>query len=319
MNKKYQVFVSSTFRDLEEERAKVIEILLNKDCIPVGMEYFPAIGEDQMTQIKELIDECDYFILILGGKYGSIEPVSEKSYTQLEYEYAVEKGIPISAFYVADKNKLTVDKTESESKRAGKLSDFESLVKRKLCKDWTNADDLAGKVSTSLDSQIKRNPRCGWVRANKVSSDEANRKILELQAENKKLTEEINFLSSKSPAGNELYQQGKDIFSIHYELFDFVEGQQNDFIDRTWNDIFLSISTLLLKPVSEEGIKDTLQEALLPPCARIDPSDFQTILIQLMALKLIMTDVAKDYGVYTYWVLTPYGRSEMVKLKAIKR
>ena len=116
-----------------------------------------------------------------------------------------------------------------------------------------------------------------------------------------------------------MYQQGEDVFSIHYELFDWVEGQHKDSIDKTWNDIFLSISTLLLKPVSEEGIKDTLQEALLPPGARIDSSDFQTILIQLMALKLIMTDVAKDYGVYTYWVLTPYGRSEMVKLKAIKR
>jgi hypothetical protein len=319
MNKKYQVFVSSTFKDLEEERAKVIETLLNKDCIPLGMEYFPAVGEDQMTLIKELIDECDYYILILGGKYGSIEPVSGKSYTQLEYEYAVEKGIPISVFYVKDKSKLTGDKIELDNDRATKLSDFESLVKKKVCKEWTNADDLAGKVSTSLDYQIKHKPRCGWVRANKVSSDEANRKILDLQAENKKLTEEINFLSSKQPEGNKLYQQGEDVFSIHYELFDWVEGQHKDSIDKTWNDIFLSISTLLLKPISEEGIEETLQKKLLPQGACIDTSDFQTILIQLMALKLITTDVAKDYGVYTYWVLTPYGRTEMVKLKAIKR
>jgi len=319
MNKKYQVFVSSTFKDLVEERAKVIETLLNKDCIPVGMEYFPAVGEDQMTLIKELIDECDYYILILGGKYGSIEPVSGKSYTQLEYEYAVEKEIPISAFYVENKDMLTNDKIELHSEVRDKLSKFESLVKSKMCKDWTNADDLAGKVSTSLDSQIKRNPRCGWVRANKVSSDEANRKILELQAENKKLTEEINFLTSKSPEGNELYQQGEDVFSIHYAVSCWPEEDYMDSIDKTWNDIFLSVSTLLLKPVSEEAIKEKLEESLPQNHTRIDVSDFQTIIIQLMALKLITTDVAKDYGVYTYWVLTPYGRSEMVKLKAIKR
>ena len=136
MNKKYQVFVSSTFKDLVEERAKVIETLLNKDCIPVGMEYFPAVGEDQMTLIKELIDECDYYILILGGKYGSIEPVSGKSYTQLEYEYAVEKEIPISAFYVENKDILTNDKIELHPEVRDKLSKFESLVKSKMCKLW---------------------------------------------------------------------------------------------------------------------------------------------------------------------------------------
>ena len=103
MDKKYQVFVSSTFEDLKEERERVIETLLNKNCIPVGMEYFPAADDEQMTIIRQLIDECDYYVLILGGRYGSIEPKTQKSYTQLEYEYALERGIPISAFYIKDK------------------------------------------------------------------------------------------------------------------------------------------------------------------------------------------------------------------------
>jgi hypothetical protein len=78
---------------------------------------------------------------------------------------------------------------------------------------------------------------------------------------------------------------------------------------------------LLLKPVSEESIKEKLQKEFIPVFYVIDKSDFQTILIQLMALKLISTDIGKDYGssAYTYWVLTQYGRSEMVRLKAIKR
>ena len=91
--------MSPTFEDLKEARAKVIEMLLNKNCIPVGMEYFPAMNENQLTVIKRLISECDYYILIIGAKYGTVEPSSDKSYTQLEYEYAVEKSIPISAFF----------------------------------------------------------------------------------------------------------------------------------------------------------------------------------------------------------------------------
>ena len=68
-----------------------------------------------------------------------------------------------------------------------KFSDFESLVESRMYKSWTNADDLAGKVSTSLDYQIKHHPRYGWVRGNSVASSEANAKIIKLQEENEKL------------------------------------------------------------------------------------------------------------------------------------
>jgi len=63
MEKKYQVFVSSTYKDLTEERQEVIQALLELDCIPVGMEMFPAADDDQWTLIKRLIDDCDYYIL----------------------------------------------------------------------------------------------------------------------------------------------------------------------------------------------------------------------------------------------------------------
>ena len=71
MDKRYQVFVSSTYEDLIEERLEVMKALLELDCIPCGMEYFPAANEDQWTFIKKLIDVCDYYVVIIGGKYGS--------------------------------------------------------------------------------------------------------------------------------------------------------------------------------------------------------------------------------------------------------
>lgn len=42
MDKRYQVFVSSTYEDLREERGAVMQALLGLDCIPTGMESFPA-------------------------------------------------------------------------------------------------------------------------------------------------------------------------------------------------------------------------------------------------------------------------------------
>src|SRR5215212_464088 len=64
-HKKYQVFVSSTFEDLQLERQEVMHALLELDCIPLGMELFPAANEDQWTLIKKVIDDCDYYIVIV--------------------------------------------------------------------------------------------------------------------------------------------------------------------------------------------------------------------------------------------------------------
>ena len=92
MDKRYQVFVSSTFEDLQEERKEVIQVLLESDCIPAGMELFQASDDDQWTLIKNVIDDCDYYLVIIGGRYGSTNK-DGISYTQMEYEYALKKGI----------------------------------------------------------------------------------------------------------------------------------------------------------------------------------------------------------------------------------
>lgn len=46
MDKRYQVFISSTYVDLQEERQSVLQTLMEMDCIPAGMELFPAADEE---------------------------------------------------------------------------------------------------------------------------------------------------------------------------------------------------------------------------------------------------------------------------------
>ena len=150
MDKKYQVFVSSTYQDLIEERQKVIEALISKNCFPVGMEYFPAASEEQFAVIKKLIDRCDYYILILGGRYGSIEPKTGKSYTQLEYEYALNKNIPVAAFYHKNIGDLPSSKVENTNEGKEKYGEFKRLVQNNLCKSWGEAYELAFNVNVTL-------------------------------------------------------------------------------------------------------------------------------------------------------------------------
>lgn len=105
MEKKYQIFISSTYEDLKEERKKAIEAILTMNYFPVGMEMFSAADDEQWEIIRETIDVSDYYVLIVGNKYGSIIPDGEDagmSYTEKEFRYALKQGIPILAYVIAD-------------------------------------------------------------------------------------------------------------------------------------------------------------------------------------------------------------------------
>jgi hypothetical protein len=323
MDKKYQVFVSSTYEDLQEERKKVMEALLQMNCFPVGMEYFNASDDSQWEVIKSLIRECDYYVLIVAGRYGSIEEESGKSYTQKEFEYAVEQGVPVISFVHKHPDSLPAAKYEQESLKREKLEKFKSCIKKKLCKFWENADELSSQVILSLNSLIKSHPRTGWVKADEVSSAEANKELISLRKENDLLKSKIRALSFQIPEGTERYKQGEDKFTIHYthdyELLSYENEAKIYKKEVSWNEIFLSISTLLLSPTYENTMYSEMTKNLLGEHFDIINDDFQTILIQLMALKLIATDTIKVDGIYTYWILTEYGKNVMVNLRAQKK
>lgn len=323
MDKKYQVFVSSTYEDLQEERKKVMEALLQMNCFPVGMEYFNASDDSQWEVIKSLIRECDYYVLIIAGRYGSIEEESGKSYTQKEFEYAIEQGVPVISFVHKRPDSLPAAKYEQESLKREKLEKFKSCIKKKLCKFWENADELSSQVILSLNSLIKSHPRTGWVKADEVSSAEANKELISLRKENDLLKSKIRALSFQIPEGTERYKQGEDKFTIHYthdyELLSYENEAKIYKKEVSWNEIFLSISTLLLSPTYENTMYSEMTKNLLGEHFDIINDDFQTILIQLMALKLIATDTIKVDGIYTYWILTEYGKNVMVNLRAQKK
>src|SRR5258708_3495251 len=106
-----QVFVSSTFQDLIDERKKIMQALLELDCFPAGMEMFPAANEDAWKLITRTIERSDYYCVVLGGRYGSTD-ASGLSYTEHEYDLACKLGIPILAFLHKNPQQLTVAKSD---------------------------------------------------------------------------------------------------------------------------------------------------------------------------------------------------------------
>jgi len=186
MNKRYQIFISSTYSDLKEERSKVMQAIMAMDCIPAGMELFPAIDEEQFNFIKRIIDDCDYYILIIGGRYGSIDDEGI-SYTEKEYDYAISRQVPVMTFLHKDIGKIPREKTETAPELMKKLQAFQEKVKTgRLVKFWSDASELTGMVAISLMQTIKTYPQVGWVRSNMATSAETLQEINELR---KKLAE----------------------------------------------------------------------------------------------------------------------------------
>lgn len=165
MDERYQVFISSTFQDLQNARQEVSQALLRADCFPAGMELFPAADEEQFEFIKKVIDQSDYYIIISAGRYGSIHPATGLSYTEMEYDYAVEIGKPVIRLLHKDPfNELKGEFIERTQSGRVKLEAFrQKMMSGSLVKFWSDHADLGIEVIFSLIDLMKRVPAVGWV------------------------------------------------------------------------------------------------------------------------------------------------------------
>jgi hypothetical protein len=175
LEKRYQVFISSTFQDLQGARQEVSQALLRADCFPAGMELFPAADEEQFEFIKTVIDQSDYYILISAGRYGSIHPETGLSYKEMEYDYAVETGKPVIRLLHADPfNDLKRESIEQTDLGREKLKLFQKkLASKRLVKFWSDEKELGSAVDHSLRHMIKTKPADGWVRPRKEQNTSA--------------------------------------------------------------------------------------------------------------------------------------------------
>ncbi|MEA4850042.1 MAG: DUF4062 domain-containing protein [Paludibacter sp.] len=191
-DKKLQVFVSSTFTDLKEERQAAVEAILSSGNIPAGMELFSAGDESQMTVIKRWIDESDIYLLILGGRYGSIEPNSGKSYTQLEYEYALSQNKPLFSVVInqtALENKVKDNGTcVIEQDNVKELRLFREIVLTNLVKFFDDKKDIKIAIHETLSDFAYRKELIGWIRGdNNINTAALAEEIARLTKENSEL------------------------------------------------------------------------------------------------------------------------------------
>lgn len=177
MNRKFQVFVSSTFVDLRDERQAAVEAILGANHIPAGMELFTAGNDSQLRVIERWIQSSDILLLISGGRYGSIEPKSGYSYTEYEYRFAIDQEIPVIGII------LESEYSDEQDKHAKYLA-FRKLIESRICAYAGDSSKLQLEIYRALNDQVQNQDLVGYIRSDQNWTDpskDAQIKILEEQ------------------------------------------------------------------------------------------------------------------------------------------
>jgi len=332
-NVKYQIFISSTYTDLKDERDQVIKACLEMGHIPVGMEMFSAADEEQWKIITRQIDESDYYVIIIAHRYGSV--VDGISYTEKEYDYAMEKRVPALGFIVQDNAPWPADRVETEPDNRLKLEAFKQKIKLKPVKFWASKEELHSQCAISLMKTFNTQPRPGWVRSPEMAGPEIMAELSRLSSENAKLREEVAELKIEPDTSN--LAQGEDVLTLHFSTYVKYSGPAVLELKTTWNALFFIIAGRIMHNPYESDIPDILKSHFYSDLVKVynqmdsesraymseynlNSSDLVTIKTQFMALGLIKaSSINIKRGVINVWKLTTKAENLYMSLAAVRR
>jgi hypothetical protein len=325
---KYQVFVSSTYDDLKNERAQVIKAVLEMGHIPVGMEMFSAADEEQWKIIARQIDETDYYVLIVGNRYGSV--TGGISYTEKEYDYATAKGIPALGFVIDSSVEPLAKHVDKEEEKVAALTKFKEKVRQRPVGFWKTAEDLHGKVSIALMKAFNTNPRPGWSRTTTSAGPEVIQELSRLSRENAELREQLSLTQHQGAIDRRAHLQSIiDTLKANPETLYIREKGKSTWdihVNTNLFDIFSQISTELMTEATTTYLGTYL--AIMNKQADVEvsangpiPINQVTSLIADLASLNLVEPSKKKHAVSdkeSYWVLTQEG-IEVLKLDRVSR
>jgi len=176
-HRRYEIFISSTSKDLKEERETLIRTTLKCGHFPSAMELFTVAGAPTVEHIEDCISKADLFVILVGARYGAEVKGLGKTYTELEYEFAIKYEKPILAFLLSDeeyaRERGKLKEGDPERKHDDDLRAFRESVKQYAegvdrhvqFFELEKKGELAEKYALALPDEIsKLGGKQGWVR-----------------------------------------------------------------------------------------------------------------------------------------------------------
>jgi hypothetical protein len=216
-DRRYQVFISATYTDLVEERRACMEAVLTLGWFPAGMEYFIATDASQWDYIKQVIDLSDFYVVIVGNRYGSLDGNTGLSFTEMEFDYALEKNKPVMAFLHKAPDSLPVDRSDIAPAHREALQRFrEKLKTDRLCRFWSSIADLRAEVINALHFMRMKYPEMGWVPASQAADPRSSRIITDMIEENRNLKAQLAVINPEHQIESLIRELTDDFFDVDF-------------------------------------------------------------------------------------------------------
>ena len=334
VNKIFQVFISATYLDLIEARSKVFEVFPDLRCLPVFFrDQEHADERAQWQKIRSRIDECDYVLLLLGSRYGTLT-ASGISRTHQEVVYARHKQKPVLVLMHDAPAERPPSWQENSTQGRLRFQEFRADMAKGMVVTWREVDDLAQSLRRSLPQLMQARPARGWVAAT-AADENLKDKLRDAQARITQMeNEREQWLLGQSRLEN--LAQGQDKVDIAYQANVYAGGHCEIMNLRTrlsWNELFLMIAPHLGQPQPEAVLHDRIAEALrstgmadaqqLRPKAhamtdvRLSDLSFSALRVQLRSLGLITRLRDSRAAGDPHWQLTALGEQYMTRLLVV--
>lgn len=296
--------------------------------IPSGMEAFPAADMEQFEYIKKVIDECDYYILIIGARYGSVD-AEGISYTEREHDYARQKNKVILSFLHNDLDNIVVGKVDTDPALSEKLREFRSKVSQsKLVKYWNDRSSLQHAIVLALTKAFSMFPAVGWLRGDVVASDDLLHQINKLRNDKENLILEIEAMKALTQPEISDLARLNDMHSFEYTYKtrkDGITQIHRQLFKTSWSEIFSVIAIDLSQPRTASVVSMSLAEHIqqsiqTTKTISVGNMDSAVIKTQLIALGLINANIeeANNGQSYEFLELTSEGKARLFDILAVR-
>jgi hypothetical protein len=299
------------------------------------MDVHPA-GGTALTTIKRMIDECDYYVVLLGSRYGTLS-ASGVSFTHVEYVYASTKQKPILVRMHDAPETRPADFQERTPEGRLKFNDFRQMLMKGMTARWTALKDLETAIRQYLPMLVKTRPMPGWVKAGNMASPDQEKELAALRSRIQELEMECDELLNKQVQAQGALSQGQDLFELSYRCKAYALGNCEDVNVKSflsWNDIFASFAPYLNQPQTEEfllaKINERVQASALPDVQKLRakahavtdvqlaPFTINTLKVQFRTLGLVRR-VPKPGDSRQWWQLTTAGEHHLTSLMVIRK
>jgi hypothetical protein len=156
------IYISSTFKDLEEFRRQVSATLRRMHHLDVAMEYYGAQDTRPLDKCLADVASCDLYICIVAWRYGFIPMGHSHSITELEYRQAVESGKPRLVFLLSEDAPWPQSRVERDA--YDRVAEFRDRLREdRIVAEFIDAADLARRVGEAIYN---------WERSQGIASGE---------------------------------------------------------------------------------------------------------------------------------------------------